>query len=263
MTQYKLFMLTLFTFFMIFNLTTAEKHHKHKDPLSFLTSSSNTDESSLKDLPQIWEVFEKVFEKIYNNKKNPFDTKYLQRGESHTVDIAVLPSKREYTITCERLKDRSYGQTYEITVEPHDKDEDERVYTLVFPFRGEFDADEGSNDDSSKLNSPSFVEKFGGKHYAKHHSENRKESIAEIFDHIFHDNHKLVSDDFEVESRRRREYEIAILPSYEKWRLVVKRKGKTQYGPLYKLTSSSEEVLEKHEITFIVPYDDDEYRRHE
>ncbi|CAG8461056.1 2773_t:CDS:2 [Ambispora gerdemannii] len=265
MTQCKLFVLTLFAFVMLFNLTTAEKYHKNIDPLNFLAPSSNTDESILKsiDLPQIWEVFEKVFEGIYNNKKNLFDTKHLQKGERRILEIAVLPSKRKYTITLERLKDRSYGQTFEIIVEPHDREEDKRDYTIVIPFRGEFDANEGSNDDSNKFNSPFFAEQFGGKHYSKHHSDDYKESIAEIFDHIFHSDHKLFSDDLEGEAcRRTREYEFAILPSYEKWRLIVKRKGKTPYGPLYKLTSSSEEVVEKHEFSFIVPDDDDKHRRH-
>ncbi|CAG8556967.1 1828_t:CDS:2 [Ambispora gerdemannii] len=264
MTQCKLFVLTLFAIVMLFNLTTAEKYHKNIDSLNFLApSSSNTEESILKsiDLPQIWEVFEKVFERIYNNnKKNLFDTKHLQRGESYVVDIAVLPSKRKYTVTCERLKDRSYGQTYEIIFEPHDREENKRDYTIVIPFRGEFDANEGSNDDSNKLNSPFFAEQFSGKHYSKHHSDDYKESIAEIFDHIFHG--KLFSDDLEGETRRRtREYEIAILPAYEKWRLTIKCKGITPYGPLYKITSSSEEVVEKHKFSFIVPDDDDEHRR--
>ncbi|CAG8594126.1 10194_t:CDS:2 [Ambispora leptoticha] len=211
MAHYKHFLTVLFAFLFFFTyfITSEPSIHKlYEDEEVIQHFSAQHDPSFIKnEVPKIANLFHKIIDSIHGNKLSD----KAQEADSRTsFDISVFPSCRKYKIIVERLKERDWGQTYKLTIDPFAKEEDVREYEIV------------------------------------------AQSFAKIFENVFSG---IKGDDNYNFKHRRMEYEFQVIPTNDKYKLVVKRVRDIKYGRVFRIKLVSMDVYVKTIMYFVVPED--------
>ncbi|CAG8551973.1 1780_t:CDS:2 [Ambispora gerdemannii] len=179
-------------------------------------------------------------------KKDLFGSKGLQHGEIITFEIAVIPSRSKYSITCERLADKTWGHYYRVVVDPYNEQEDVWEYRFVVPHIGKIDVDLQDDEKEEKGDADNLMHIF--------------ENIFRSNNQIHHKFHKIDSNDdnFDANHHRHFEYDIEFLHTKDRARFIVDSKGKNRYGRVFTLITRSLTIDAEYEVTIVVPYE--EYR---
>ncbi|CAG8594970.1 6758_t:CDS:2 [Ambispora leptoticha] len=258
MTRKYLYLLIAFVSFLFLALTKAAPE-LDQEPTTSANHVTISTRSTVMDIPfrhieslssnlaaKFTEVLAKLGKEVASedkSKKDLFESKHLQPGESRTFEIAVIPSRRKYSITFERLANKKWGHSYRVVVDPYNEQEDAWEYRYVVPYIGKFDVD--SKDD----------EKEG-----KGDADNLMHIFEKAFHGRIHESHKTDTnrDNFEMNRRHSFEYDVEFLHTKDRTRFIVESRGKSRYGRVFTLTARSLTIDAELEATIVIPYK--EYR---
>ncbi|KAG9307097.1 hypothetical protein G9A89_016925 [Geosiphon pyriformis] len=187
----------------------------------------------------------KVMKQLLNLISSTSDIDESKHRSRKEYDIALIPSYEKYHIICKRKRDKSWGRTYKVIIDPWNEDEDPWQYTIVVPFDQPKDDHDHKFEENTDLfsTSVSIDSSPGLKLFEKLFSIG---NLKSTLDHHHHHHHN-------------REYEIAVLPSYRKYRIIVDREQNLfkDKGHTWRVTviSESHEFKPKSFI-IVVPYED-------